>query len=74
MTSFKAVRSVAEALVKHECSLSLDGLTTVMPEALKILRTNPDIELPSEFDEKPLANAGLPIAARWGRMAATGFD
>ena len=31
----------------------LDNLTTISPEALKILRENPNIQVPSYFDEKP---------------------
>jgi len=44
---------IAEALAKHEGELFLFGLTTITPEVLKTLRANPDIELPSKFDEKP---------------------
>jgi anti-anti-sigma regulatory factor len=44
---------VAEALAKHKGVLDLDGLTEITPEVLKILRANPNIKLPSEFDEKP---------------------
>ena len=44
---------VAETLAKHEGELYLEGLTTITPEALKALRANPDIRLPSKFDEKP---------------------
>jgi uncharacterized protein YfaT (DUF1175 family) len=42
----------AEALAKHEGRwLSLDGLYTITPEALKILRANPGIPLPPKFSE-----------------------
>jgi len=33
--------------------LYLYGLTMITPEALKVLRANPDIRLSSKFDEKP---------------------
>ena len=42
---------VAEALAKFKGELSLGGLTTISPETLKILRANPAIDVPSEFDE-----------------------
>ncbi len=43
---------VAEALAKYEGEyLYLSDLTTITPEALKILRANPDINVPLNFDE-----------------------
>lgn len=47
------VPEIAEALAKHKGWLGLYGITTISPEALKILRANPDIGLPSKYDEKP---------------------
>ncbi len=44
---------VAEALAKCNGRLWLWGLTAITPEALKILRENHRIGLPSEFAEKP---------------------